>query len=539
MTSLRHTQVVRFSPAGLSDGLDETDVFPGAMAVLQNLIPDPSTKNVWTCRPAALQTTAFAGFTTPGVVSVLKVIGTYVYGLIGSGLFAGKDQPFCYNLLTNAFVTITGMTSANLPTTQAPTGDWTPPTMALCGVNLVFTHPGFDGVTYFFGYLNISNPAAPTWTAGNTASGSAISFTTVPSWVVQFSGRAYFGINPPLGQPSVVATDSLTLKVTNAGQALTFGDNMPLTAATGLPLNNQLGGVIQALLVFKGASAIYQVTGDFAGSTWAVNTLNAATGTLSPRALVDTPNGVGFLAPDGFRIIDFSAHVSDPIGIAGGGVNVPFLQPLYPSRACAACNADVIRISLQNAQIYGTPWQEYWFDLPRKVWSGPHTFPSTAIDVHGNDFICAPQGVPAALFTSQTVATAGTSVVENGAALQWVWQTAVLADNEQMAQSEITEMQLKMSQSASTPQVYVTAVDENDQVLGLSIYNFSGTQSGWGSAYWGQSVWGGFSANLSPRAIGFPTPVVYNRLAIRAAGASSLGFKIGDMLIRRRTLGYM
>jgi hypothetical protein len=545
--SLRRAQVIRFSPQSLSDSLDETDLFPGACAVLQNLVPHPSTKGTWTCRPAAQQLSAFAGFTAPGAVSVLKVIGSYVYGMIASGLTAGHDQPFCYNITSNSFTAIAGVTGANVPATQATTGDWTPPTMELVGVNLIVTHPGFDGVTNFFGWINISNPAAPTWmeiggssVAGNFASGSLITLTVVPAWVKQFAGRAYFGINPPTGQPSVVFTDSLTLKVTNANQALTFGDNLPLTAAGGLPLNNQLGGVIQSLLVFKGTSAVYQITGDYSTSTLAINTLNAATGTLSPRSIEPTPNGLAFLAPDGIRIIDFSAHVSDPIGLEGAGVNTPFLNILYPSRAVLSCNAQIIRISMQNSSAAGTPWQEYWFDIPVKTWSGPHTFPPTAIDVYNNAYIIAPQSVPGTLFLSKVIPDATTNETENGTQLQWVFQTAMLKDNNEMAMSEITEMQVKTSAVASVPNMVVAAVDENGAVYNSAFYTFNLTGMVWGTAAWGPPTqWGGGQAGIFPRQILFNAPVVYTRLAIRISGAGGQGFIIGDIFIRARVLGYI
>jgi hypothetical protein len=75
--------------------------------------------------------------------------------------------------------------------------------------------------------------------------------------------------------------------------------------------------------------------------------------------------------------------------------------------------------------------------------------------------------------------------------------------------------------------------------LGSVVYSFSGVISNWGSAVWGVSTWGGFIAALYPRQISFPAPVVYNRLSIKASGPSCIGFRIGDMFIRRRVLGYM
>lgn len=462
--------------------------------------------------------------------------------MIASGLTATYDQPFVYNLATNTFVTLTGVTSSNVPLTQPTTGDWTPPTMALCGTNLVVTHPGFDGVTNFFGWFDVSNPAAPVWHAGNTAAGSTITFTTVPSWVCQFSGRAYFGVNPPSAQPSVVFTDSLTLKVTNAGQALTFGDNLPLTACGAMPLNNELGGIVQSLMVFKGSSMIEQIQGDFASSNITINTLNVATGTNSPRSICPTPKGLAFLAPDGIRVIDFSANVGDPIGVAGSGVSVPFLTPVSPSRVAAGCNAQVLRVSVENSRSAGTPLQEYWFDLTRQIWSGPHTFPATMYDVFTTDlapqFLITPWAVTASLWGSKVFPDQTTSDTENGSLLQWVMQTVVLADNEEMAQSEITEMQVKTSAVSTVNTMNVSIVDQNGSPIAPTSYNYNVLGAIWGSVDWGGFLWGGGVQALYPRPISFPAPVVYNRMAVNLSGSAGTGFQIGDIYIRRRTLGY-
>src|ERR1700748_2234586 len=132
--SLRNATPVRFSPSGLSDTLDGSNVFAGACASLANLIPDPSTKNLWQCRPASIQTTAFAGFTTPGFISAQMVVGTKIFGMIASGRTLGHDEPFAYDLVTGTFSTVSGITFANTPISPATTGDWTPPTMDLIGV---------------------------------------------------------------------------------------------------------------------------------------------------------------------------------------------------------------------------------------------------------------------------------------------------------------------------------------------------------------------------------------------------------------------
>src|SRR5258705_10821263 len=193
--AIRKSTPMFFSPAGVSDPLDGTNVFPGAMAALTHLIPDPATPNLWAPRPASISLTTFGGFTTPGFISVLQVIGNFVFGMVASGRNAGHDEPFCFNLLTNTFVTITGITNANTPISPLAAGAWETPTMALVGTKLVVTHPGFTvGGGVLFGWFDISNLAAPTWTGGNTTTNA---LPVRPSAVAQFGGRAYFIVNSP------------------------------------------------------------------------------------------------------------------------------------------------------------------------------------------------------------------------------------------------------------------------------------------------------------------------------------------------------
>lgn len=722
MTTI-NSDVVRFSPSGLCDSLDETNTNPGGMAVLQNLIPDPTTKNLWGCRPAATPLTAGgilpadfspdfnADFNSlsggAGPIVIIKAVGNLLYGMRTSITYPGYDEPFVYNLVTNSFVLVNNITATNLPATQNTTGDWTPPTIDTVGVNVIVTHPGFAGTGNYIGWFNISNPSNLIWNAGNLAapgavqalgtiaggsgytngtyspvtftcssaltlgtlvggsgyvsntyynvpltggsgtgalatiqvtggivvsctltsggtgytvgntlsasnanlggSGSGfsikvatisagtgmtgivtvalgavssivilnngagynttdvvttaaanigntgsgfsasialtyyglITFTTPPSWVAQFAQRAYFGINPTVGQPSVVFTDVLFLNCSNANQALTFGDSLKLTAAHGLPLNNQLGGVIQSLLVFKSTNNIYQITGDYIGSTLSVNTLNAATGTLSPWSIVDTPRGVAFLAPDGYRVVDFFARISDPIGVAGEGVVFPFLNNLYPSRVAAACNANVMRVNVQPSDVNGTPYQEYWYDISRNVWSGPHTFPAQTLAAYNNAFVIVPRAAPAQLFMSAVVPNPTTSSVENGTQMQFVFQTTMMADPGAFAMMNLADLTVNMALVAGQAQINIAAIDQDGSVYNSVSYQVTGVTSKWGAMTWGSpTLWRGASNSLRPRRAAFTAPIVYRRLAVYVSGPCAQGFQIGDIFLRRQILDY-
>ncbi len=91
------------------------------MASLQDLIPDPSTRDLYQCRPAAINLTSFPGFSAPGFISVKRVIGTFVYGMVATGRNAGNDEPFVYNIVSGLFITVSGVTSANTPVSPSTT----------------------------------------------------------------------------------------------------------------------------------------------------------------------------------------------------------------------------------------------------------------------------------------------------------------------------------------------------------------------------------------------------------------------------------
>jgi len=394
--------------------------------------------------------------------------------------------------------------------------------------------------------VNITNPgkgyvvgdvlSATAASIGGTGSGfsihvasimtsGTIAMTTVPAWVRNYNGRAWFGVNPPTGLPSAIFTDVLSLSCANANQALTFGSSDPLTAACPLPLSNQLGGVIASLIIFRRQSGMLQITGDPTTSNLAVTPLLGGTGTASPRSIVGTPQGVAFLDHDGYRLIDFGANVSDPIGIGGSGVVVPFLSQITPSRVAAGCNGSVVRVSTQNVWAPGQPWQEYWYDIARKLWSGPHTFPGVVYANYGASFFMAVRGghgLANIIFSSDVNQSPSSTFVENGVQLTWDFQTVMLRDQGQMAESEIAEMQVKTSAVPTVTSIVVSALDQDATVLGTLTY-----------------AYGSVTQALAARRISFPAPVVYNRLAIKITGTSALGYQIGDTFVRSRSLGYM
>ena len=554
---------------GLSDSIDGSTAFNGAMSALQNLIPDPTTASLWQCRPAATQIAVFgtqtggafssgfsSGFMVPTVtptqsaVSCFKIVGNLLYGMIGNPT-DGFDHPFAFNLLTNTFITVTGSMTGTLPQSQPISGDWTPPIMDLIGSKMVVTHRGFSATSFFIGWFDLTNPLAPVWNAGNITGGSGIPFTQPPIAVAQFFNRAYYLVNYP-NQPVAIWSDILNpLSATGVGGTITpvlsFGDNAPLTAFGQLRLYNQLGGIIQALIVFKGTANIYQITGDAALSppTLAVNAMNFATGTMAPNSICSTPRGLAFVAPDGLRIIDFSANISDPIGYDGQGVSAPFIYSNVPSRIAAACNGNIIRVSTQNQLQVANSFQEYWYDLERKIWSGPHTFPASLIQPYANTFIMSAVDIStgsiikSVLWQSDTVQKSSSSYVENGTQMTWSYGTAFLPDIDQLGNIHVSQATLDCTLSSIVAPLVVTCQDQNGSTVDTVTLAGSGGAAVWGNFNWGQATWGVSANALAPRKLPWHFPLVFARAKFIVTGQSTAAIRLGAWHFRYKPLKYL
>lgn len=231
-------------PRGLYDALDGTFAPDGACFALANLIPDVTTPRVWVPRPAATLLDTASGNITAAIQ-----VGTRIYGMQSIG---GVDKPYCYDLSTSAAVPISipsALPAGAYPTTQATTGAWTPPTMEVVGNRILITHPGYDGTTYFFGWIDVSGLVLVT--IGTTAIGNA-AITAIGSLAGVQIGDRISGVGIPAGS-YVISIDSATQVTINAvatangaGVAVTFngggGASNPLYGA-GNTNKNPLPGV--------------------------------------------------------------------------------------------------------------------------------------------------------------------------------------------------------------------------------------------------------------------------------------------------------
>lgn len=532
--ALRNATPIKHSPIGVTDVLDGTQAAQGSMAALTNLIHDPTSRGVFYCRPAMIKLTPFTGFSSPGFVSAFEVIGTKAYGLIATSRNAGHDEPFVYDLAGGNFVTVGGVTSANTPTSPSPTGTWTPPTFALVGTKLIVTHPGFSGVGgNMFGWFDLTNPASPTWNAGNTTTNA---LPAPPVAAFNFYNRCYFAVNN-----AVYASDVLAATViTNASQILTIGDNVNVTALGGLGVYSAIqGGIVQALIVFKSVESMWQITGDFATTNLVVNAMNVATGTLAPNTIQASPKGLFFISPEGLRVVDQQGNVSDPIGSYGTGVAVPFINSAVPSRMCAAFNGNILRVTTQNGAVAGQPQQEWWYNVTLDSWTGPHTSAASLIEAYLGTFVVCPVAFTASIWQSDPVQNGTSSFLENGVQLTWNWQTSFLPDNEVMSVNAMVEATIRIGFDASIGTYNIYAIDQDGQVLDTVSQIATGTSTFWGAFNWGAAVWRGTATALQPQQIAWHVPIVFNTLAIRITGNSAASLKLGNLFMRYQVQRYL
>lgn len=518
----------RFNPRGVVDALDGGQVPEGALSAATNLIFDSANPFTFECRPAAVKVSTFSGFSSPGFVSISRVIGDVCYGMVKSNADVGYDQPFAYNLATNLFITVTGtQTSTTLPLTQSPTGTWTPPTMDLVGVNLYVTHPGFvGGGSAFFGWFDLTNPLAPVWNSGNTA---VTPLPTVPTNVKQFNNRAWFSCGSAL-----YFTDALTTTITDPSHVLTIGDSTNITALATQPLTTAVQGIIQSLIVFK-SNVIAFVTGDAVDGTLTVNTSQSGVGCSAPRTIAPTPRGVMFMAVDGIRTITSDGVIGPP----QDDLKIPFINALTPSRASAAYNNSVYRITVQNGHANGNPYEEYWFDETRNGWTGPHTFVQDMVSPYNNTFVAFDHSIVPGLFVSDVNQT-GTSVfTENGSDLTFLLRTSPMPDDgglyENSAVLSVIDMQLPQVAQSYT----FAAIDVNHGVLSTAIIATSMTGAVWNGFTWGNETWTATSYGMERYNIPWQSSLVFSRMVWQITGESIPDFKVGKLTVGYQPLQYV
>ena len=530
---------LRFTPKGLADAYDSSDTFPGACRKLQNLVFDPSNPELVVARPGvdgAL--TSFAGFTSPGFISVQTTVGTRTYGMVATGLTAGKDQPFCYDSSISGFVAISGVTAGNSegrPTSPPTTGAWTPPTLAIVGTYLVITHPGYTGSgSSFFGLLNLSTM---TYTTVNLATNG---LPGVPTAVANFGNRAYFAV----GNKAYYSDVLDPTKASTAGMSLTLGDTAAINALSGLPVQTTSGGVTSALIAFK-TTQIWQITGDAAiTNSLSLNYLSLNIGSACPRSIAPSPLGTFFAGPDAAYVVNPFGAVMPVTGeMQGPGATPHLRQPFgfvtIPSRVAGAFAGNIYRVCMPTIIDGQSGIYDYWFDTRKLRWNGPHTFNYDCASSAGNYFILSAQAAGAKLFASDPFANNSSVYTDNGSTYICDMVSADLPKHDEMAMKQVVESTIELSSTGVPVNYGITAFDDKGNFITATNITTAQLGSVWGSNVWGDgSKWQSRINQPYTYKINWPIPLVFNKIALEVSCPAAAGVSIGTLFARAQKTGY-
>lgn len=534
--AIRNAKPVRFTPKGLCDAFDATDAFPGACQLLSNLIFDQGNPEIVVARPGVgAAATTFAGFSTPTFVSVHIVIGNIAYGMVSTARNPGFDEPFAYNLVSNAFIAISGVTSSNVPSSPLTSGAWTPPVMAVVGTKILVTHPGFSGTgSNFFGVIDISNPAAPAWSSANLATNP---LTGVPTSVANFNNRAYFAVGNVLNFSDPLAP----LTRTNATQAVTIGDTTPIMAQSGLPIQTTSGGVIGALVVFK-ASQVWQVTGDSSTNNLALNYISLTTGCVSPRSVVQGPFGIFFAGVDAPYILNFLGTLvplsSRPGTDYPADLQVPFQNTTQASRISASFAGNVYRACVPTLIQGQGQTNDYWYDIRRKRWTGPHSFTYDCASQFGESFVLSGAAHGAALFISATIPSTNSIYQDAAASFLCHLRSSDFPKTGHMQQIQVVESTIELGTTGVSAFFNLTALGDQNNTLGSAYVVTPPSGSVWGAFNWGHANWSSDTSIPHVWTIPWPAALVFQKMSIDVSVTPVNGIQIGTFFARYQDAGY-
>ena len=311
---------VRFSPKGCSDAVDGSNAFPGAMAQLANLAPDPAMADSFVPRPGAYLDIRFAalGFTTPAFISSSLVIGNLCYGTIASGRNPGRDEPFCVDLLARAAIPVSGITAANTPFSPPASGAWTPPIIAQVGPRVVVTHPGFSNGAIKFGWFDVSG-FTETVTADLTGGSPAVSGNPFVDGVQP--GMTVTGGGLPAGTTVVsttnfVLTEAAILNSTTTVTGLGSTEGVAIgqqVGGLGIPVGTTVAGVgLNSVTLSLAALGTGTSTITFSGSTITMSANAPASGSFSLTIAGGTTAAPLWGAGD----TDINPLPAQPVGVA-------------------------------------------------------------------------------------------------------------------------------------------------------------------------------------------------------------------------------
>lgn len=547
--AIRKSFPMKFTPKGVVDAWDSSDEFPGACQQLQNLILGQVDPGVLVPRPGVVSLALLAalGMSSPTFISIHQTAGSRIFGMVATSRNAGNDEPFIYDSATNALVTISGITAGNTPASPPNSGtDWSPPTMASVGVFVIVTHPGFNGTgSNFFGVFDLTNPAAPAWSAANTATNP---LTAVPTAVANYNNRAYYAVANQVQYSDVLLPKTRT----NASQALTVGDSGPINALAGLPMQTTSSGVLAVLTIFKN-SQTWQVAGDTTTSNLSENYVSLTIGCISPRTIAQSTLGLYFISNAGPYFIDpFGSlrALTNRLDNLEPDIQTPFQNAITPTRWAGCYTASVYRVCGPTSinGVIGT--NDYWFDEHKRRWSGPHSFPYDCASALAGYFILTSVNNPGNLIQSQPTPQLSGVFSDLGTPYPISLTSCNFPRTDDMLTKQVCESQIELGASPGPITYTITAQDEQGNALAQVALTANQPVTGggiWGATIWGSIAQGGSGllwtsgANRPPHVypVNWPNPLNFEKMKINITATATIGLEIGTFYARYQRTGYM
>jgi hypothetical protein len=302
--------------------------------------------------------------------------------MVSSAQFAGKDEPFCYDLGSNSFIAISGVTSALLPTSPNTTGDWVPPVMrAITNTYVVCTHPGFPGgaaPSPYFGWIDTSSYSQTV--IGNITSGSnviASLFTTVgnsapilqgvqPGQLITGAGipASTYVVSCVNGTFSLNTTGNTHASTTLDGLASVAGVAPGMTVSGALFAPGTFVASISGTTVTLNQAALGTATGtpvNFAGggsitmSANATATTNVETITITGGTPTAPRWGAGNLNTNPLTVVPKCCYGFNGRNYMGAGPFLVYSDPLMPLQVSAATQAVLVGDNTDITALAGVP----------------------------------------------------------------------------------------------------------------------------------------------------------------------------------------
>lgn len=186
--------IIRLIPSTCADAilgrLENNDCV--TFTQFSNLIPAPDNPAQLVPRPAAIK---YSNSDRAVTTTAMSIYGNYIFGWMNDPAASGTDIPYIFDILNNAYLTITGITTSgstrNTPMSTVA-GAWIPPHAEMIGSSVILTHFGFDGTgtapARYFGVLTA--PGNPVQGLVNKPSHAVVTQTDGYDWSISLS-KAY------------------------------------------------------------------------------------------------------------------------------------------------------------------------------------------------------------------------------------------------------------------------------------------------------------------------------------------------------------